>query len=208
MLSNQPLLGNDHIRFDLTSMILYLQSNTLLFKLTAKRDMSRGMRFPTMWYVRPTKPQISLRKRAVWSEPLLVAWVFLIVKLLTEHSLEFLSLKRGCRGSPESTLVKMSNWWKSHALAQLLFLHQLTYGIRWKSIITQVNQQFNIYKLEQIKIIKETRPSLTIKTKKDTVWTTKRGSKTKTKIWVFFSSEQCGLLSQLKTRNWLLSNSD
>ena len=31
------------------------------------------MRFPTMWYVRQAKPQISLRIRAVWSEPLLVA---------------------------------------------------------------------------------------------------------------------------------------
>ena len=38
----------------------------------------------------------------------------MIVKLLTEHNLEFLSLKGGCRGSPESTLVKMSNCWKSH----------------------------------------------------------------------------------------------
>ena len=37
------------------------------------------------------------------------------VKRLTEHHLEFLSLKRGCRGSSESTLVKMSNCWKSHA---------------------------------------------------------------------------------------------
>ena len=27
--------------------------------------MSRDMRFPTMWYVRPAKPQISLRIRAV-----------------------------------------------------------------------------------------------------------------------------------------------
>ena len=43
----------------------------------------------------------------------------MIVKLLTEHHLEFLSLKEGCRGSPESTLVKMSNCWKSHASAQL-----------------------------------------------------------------------------------------
>ena len=33
----------------------------------------------------------------------------MIVKLLTEHHLEFLSLKGGCRGSSESTLVKMSN---------------------------------------------------------------------------------------------------
>ena len=38
--------------------------------------MSQCMRFPTMWYVRPAKSQISLRIRAVWSEPLLVAWVF------------------------------------------------------------------------------------------------------------------------------------
>ena len=38
--------------------------------------MSQCLRFPTMWYVRPAKPQISLRIRAVWSEPLLVAWVF------------------------------------------------------------------------------------------------------------------------------------
>ena len=31
----------------------------------------------------------------------------MIVKLLTEHHLEFLSLKRGCRGSSKSTLVKL-----------------------------------------------------------------------------------------------------
>ena len=41
----------------------------------------------------------------------------MIVKLLTEHCLEFLRLKGGCRGSSESTLVKMSNCWKSHAPA-------------------------------------------------------------------------------------------
>ena len=45
----------------------------------------------------------------------------MIVKLLTEHHLEFLSLKGGCRGSPESTLVKMSNCWKSHATAHFVF---------------------------------------------------------------------------------------
>ena len=42
----------------------------------------------------------------------------MIVELLTEHHLEFLSLKGGCRGSSESVLVKMSNCWKSHATAQ------------------------------------------------------------------------------------------
>ena len=39
------------------------------------------------------------------------------VKLLTEHHLEFLRLKGGCRGSSESTHVKMPHCWKSHALA-------------------------------------------------------------------------------------------
>ena len=40
----------------------------------------------------------------------------MIVKLLTEHNLEFLSLKVGYRGSSESTHVKMPHCWKSHAL--------------------------------------------------------------------------------------------
>ena len=44
----------------------------------------------------------------------------MIVKLLTEHNLEFLSFKGGCRGSSKSTHVKMPHCWKSHALAQLL----------------------------------------------------------------------------------------
>ena len=48
----------------------------------------------------------------------------MIVKLLTEHHLEFLSLKEGCRGSSESTHVKMSNCWKSHATAHLNSLTQ------------------------------------------------------------------------------------
>ena len=48
----------------------------------------------------------------------------MIVKLLTEHHLVFLRLKGGCRGSSESTLVKMSNCWKSHAAAHLLKYHE------------------------------------------------------------------------------------
>ena len=43
----------------------------------------------------------------------------MIVKLLTEHHLEFLSLKGGCTGSSESTLVKMPHCWKSRALAHI-----------------------------------------------------------------------------------------
>ena len=44
----------------------------------------------------------------------------MIIKLLPEHHLEFPSLKGGCRGSHKSTLVEMSNCWKSHATAHLM----------------------------------------------------------------------------------------
>ena len=47
----------------------------------------------------------------------------MIVKLLTEQYLEFLSLKGDCRGSSEYTLVKISNCWKSHAAAHIIYLH-------------------------------------------------------------------------------------
>ena len=65
----------------------------------------------------PLKAQTSLRISAVWSEPLLVTWIYTL-RLLTEHHLEFLSLKGGCTGSSESTLVKMPHCWKSHVAAQ------------------------------------------------------------------------------------------
>ena len=44
----------------------------------------------------------------------------MIVKLLTEHHLEFLSLTGDCTDLSESTLVKMPHCWKSHALAHVL----------------------------------------------------------------------------------------
>ena len=43
----------------------------------------------------------------------------MIVKLLTEHHLEFLRVKGGCTGSSESTHVKMPHCRKSHALAHI-----------------------------------------------------------------------------------------
>ena len=51
----------------------------------------------------------------------------MIVKLLTEQNLEFLSLKGGYTGSSESTNFKMPLCWKSHALAHvsLIFLGPL-----------------------------------------------------------------------------------
>ena len=44
------------------------------------------------------------------------------VKLLTEHHLEFLSLKGGCTGTSESTHVNMPHCWKSHGVAQFIKL--------------------------------------------------------------------------------------
>ena len=46
----------------------------------------------------------------------------MIVKLLAEHHLEFLYLIRGCRGSSESTHVKMSNCRKSHAASHFVMV--------------------------------------------------------------------------------------
>ena len=70
----------------------------------------------------------------------------MIVMLLTEHPLECISLKGGCRGPSESTHVKMPHCWKSHALAQICFtecvenikipMFQLTGG-RTKKMPTQ-----------------------------------------------------------------------
>ena len=57
----------------------------------------------------------------------------MIVKLLTEHHLECLNLKGGCRGSSESTHVKMPHCWKSIALAHLLLLYLLV-GYNSKSV--------------------------------------------------------------------------
>ena len=77
------------------------------------------MGFPTMRYVRPAKPQISLHNAQSDQSRCQSLDFSISVKLLTEHKLEFLSLKGGCYSSSESTLVKMPNCRKSHVTAQL-----------------------------------------------------------------------------------------
>ena len=84
--------------------------------------MSQCLRFPTMCYVRLEKPQISLRI-------CLSLEYSMIVKLLTEHHLEFLSLKGGCTGSSEYTHVKMPHFRKSHATAHVISF-EIIKGIR------------------------------------------------------------------------------
>ena len=64
------------------------------------------------------------------------------VKLLTEHHFEFLSLKGGCTGSSESTLVKMSHCWKSHVAAHLIFhvKHMLVH-IKYQATVVSKNMK-------------------------------------------------------------------
>ena len=62
------------------------------------------MSFPTMWYFFASRFENSMS-----------------VKLQTDHHLEFLSLKGGCTGSSESTLVKVPDCWKSYVTAQFYF---------------------------------------------------------------------------------------
>ena len=47
------------------------------------------------------------------------------VKVLTEHNLEFLSLKGDYTGSSVSNHVKMPHCWKSHVMAHFLILYLL-----------------------------------------------------------------------------------
>ena len=48
------------------------------------------------------------------------------VTLLSEHHLEFLSLKLGFTGWFESTFFKVPHCWKSHVTAHLYLLHEDT----------------------------------------------------------------------------------
>ena len=80
------------------------------------------MRFPTMWYVRPASLR-SVCAYAKYDQSICYSLEYpLSVKLLTEHHLEFLSLKGGCTGSSESTLVKMPHCWKSHVAAHFVLI--------------------------------------------------------------------------------------
>ena len=67
----------------------------------------------------------------------------MIVKLLTERHLEIISLKGGSRGLSESTLVKMSSCWKSHAAAQYYILKTLPDRLQKKSVLFLIKTDFN-----------------------------------------------------------------
>ena len=67
------------------------------------------------------------------------------IKLLTEHDLVFLSLTGGCKGSSESTLVKMPHCWKSHITAHLLSRNYIMLNIFVKRFqVVQSNSQVSV----------------------------------------------------------------
>ena len=69
----------------------------------------------------------------------------MIVKLLAEHHLEFLCLKRGCRGSSESTHIKKPHCWESHAMAHYnVFFSQIRYSYYQVDNIKQLFQYIYI----------------------------------------------------------------
>ena len=82
----------------------------------------------------------------------------MIVNLLTEHDFEFLSSKRGYRGSCESTHVKMPHCRESHALAQLILysvtqmlctLGPWTTSILRFKILNQVDSPIILFRLSK-----------------------------------------------------------
>ena len=97
----------------------------MFLRCKTKHNMSQCMRFPTIWYVRPAKPQISLRIRAVWSEPLLVAWVFYDCYATDWTPFGVPKLKRRLHRLVWVYTCQNVKLWKSHALAHMqIQLHQ------------------------------------------------------------------------------------
>ena len=103
-----------------------LGNSTAVYLLSVGKSvtlkLSQCMRFPTMCN------QQSLRSACAYAQSdqsLCSSLEYsMIVKLLTEYHLEFLSLKGNCTGSSESTHVKMPHCWRSHALAQIGFIQK------------------------------------------------------------------------------------
>ena len=70
----------------------------------------------------------------------------MIVKLLTEHHLEFLSLKGGCTGLSGPTLDKMPHCWKSRVTAQILLFSFYTKKFGWSYVYIKGPKCYNFQK--------------------------------------------------------------
>ena len=69
------------------------------------------------------------------------------LKLLTEHHLEFLSIKGGCTASSESTLVKIPHCWKSHVMAQMQYERRNHFATGGQHLMVPTNT--NIFNSKQ-----------------------------------------------------------
>ena len=90
-----------------------------------KKELSRDIRFPTVWYVRPAKTDQPAHTRSLIRAFARRLNIIPLTKhcLGSKQCLELLTLKGGYSGSSESTLVKMPHCWKSRATTHLrLFL--------------------------------------------------------------------------------------
>ena len=102
--------------------IWFMQSKDMTCKSQCKR-------FPTMWYVRPAKPQIPLRIRAVLSEPFLVAWVLYECLATDWRPFDVSKLKRRLQRAIwvyiylNATLFEISCTGSNNLDHQPLFLH-------------------------------------------------------------------------------------
>ena len=99
----------------------------------------------------PAKAQTCLRIRTVWlsDQSLCLSLEFsLTVKLLTEHHLEFLSLKGDCKGSSDSTFVKIPHCCKSHVEAHYKSC-LINCQDRWGTYITDVIVNLHYFDFNQ-----------------------------------------------------------
>ena len=69
------------------------------------------------------------------------------IKLLTEHHLEFLSFKGGCKGLSESIRVKMPHCWKSHVAAKF-------YSLRYQYDLLNFDTPYSVQVVRQLQLDK------------------------------------------------------
>ena len=77
------------------------------------------MRFPTIWYVWQAKVHISLHIHTVWSEPLLVAWIFYDCSATDQTLFGVSKLKRRLPRLAWVYSWQNATFWKSHLTVQL-----------------------------------------------------------------------------------------
>ena len=74
------------------------------------------------------EPQYEIPNNVLYaqSDQSLCYWLeyYMSVKLLTEHHLEFRSLKGDCTGSSECILFKLPHCWKLHVMAKMVLFQK------------------------------------------------------------------------------------